>query len=73
MLYQLRQTAQIIRSVVNTKALQLEQTQAQYIYIDDPRFKGKRRKCPSGQFCGFFMLYLVHIFIYMRIGDKKKL
>ncbi|XP_011066797.1 PREDICTED: protein SERAC1 isoform X2 [Acromyrmex echinatior] len=38
-LYQLRQVSQIIRSAVNTSVLNLEQTRAQYIYIDDPRFK----------------------------------
>ena len=39
-LYQLRQVSQIIQSAVNTSVLNLEQTRAQYIYIDDPRFKG---------------------------------
>lgn len=29
-----------MRSAVNTSVLNLEQTRAQYIYIDDPRFKG---------------------------------
>ncbi|XP_025993627.2 protein SERAC1 isoform X3 [Solenopsis invicta] len=38
-LYQLRQISQIIRSAVNTSVLNLEQARAQYIYIDDPRFK----------------------------------
>ncbi|XP_015598964.1 protein SERAC1 isoform X2 [Cephus cinctus] len=38
-LYQLRQTSQILRSSVTTNVLDLEQSQAQYIYIDDPRFK----------------------------------
>ncbi|XP_012055483.1 PREDICTED: protein SERAC1 [Atta cephalotes] len=38
-LYQLRQVSQIIRSAINTSILNLEQTRAQYIYIDDPRFK----------------------------------
>lgn len=38
-LYQLRQISRIARSAVNTDVLNLEQTQAQYIYIDDPRFK----------------------------------
>ncbi|XP_050458776.1 protein SERAC1 [Cataglyphis hispanica] len=38
-LYQLRQISQIVRSAVNTNVLNLEQTHAQYIYIDDPRFK----------------------------------
>ncbi|XP_011352205.1 protein SERAC1 isoform X2 [Ooceraea biroi] len=38
-LYQLRQISRIVRSTVNTDVLNLEQTQAQYIYIDDPRFK----------------------------------
>lgn len=40
-LYQLRQISQIFRSAVNTSVLNLEQARAQYIYIDDPRFKGK--------------------------------
>ncbi|KYM95025.1 Protein SERAC1 [Cyphomyrmex costatus] len=38
-LYQLRQISQTIRSTVNTSVLNLEQARAQYIYIDDPRFK----------------------------------
>ncbi|KAG7189606.1 hypothetical protein KM043_017290 [Ampulex compressa] len=38
-LYQLRSTSQILRSVVPTNILDLEQAHAQYIYIDDPRFK----------------------------------
>lgn len=38
-LYQLRQISQIVRSTVNINVLNLEQTHAQYIYIDDPRFK----------------------------------
>ncbi|KMQ95175.1 protein serac1 [Lasius niger] len=38
-LYQLRQVSQIVRSTVNINVLNLEQTHAQYIYIDDPRFK----------------------------------
>jgi len=41
-LYQLRQISRIVRSAVNTSVLNLEQTRAQYIYIDDPRFKGNR-------------------------------
>jgi len=39
-LYQLRQISRIVRSAVNTSVLNLEQARAQYIYIDDPRFKG---------------------------------
>ncbi|GAB1865692.1 Protein SERAC1 [Camponotus japonicus] len=38
-LYQVRQVSQIVRSTVNINVLNLEQTHAQYIYIDDPRFK----------------------------------
>ncbi|KAH0952241.1 hypothetical protein HN011_003545 [Eciton burchellii] len=38
-LYQLHQISRIVRSTVNTDVLNLEQTQAQYIYIDDPHFK----------------------------------
>lgn len=40
-LYQLRQISQIFRSAFNTSVLNLEQARAQYIYIDDPRFKGE--------------------------------
>lgn len=39
-LYQLRQASQILRSTVPTNVLNLEQMHAQYIYIDDPRYKG---------------------------------
>ncbi|XP_011861232.1 PREDICTED: protein SERAC1-like [Vollenhovia emeryi] len=38
-LYQLRQISQIVRSAFNTSVLNLEQTRAQYIYVDDPQFK----------------------------------
>ena len=38
-LYQLRQASQILRSTVPTNVLNLEQMHAQYIYIDDPRYK----------------------------------
>ncbi|XP_076248337.1 protein SERAC1 [Calliopsis andreniformis] len=38
-LYQLRQASQILRSTVATNVLSLEQSHAQYIYVDDPRFK----------------------------------
>ncbi|XP_076619639.1 protein SERAC1 [Colletes latitarsis] len=38
-LYQLRQTSQVLRSSVPTNVLNLEQSRAQYIYIDNPRFK----------------------------------
>ncbi|KZC14051.1 PREDICTED: protein SERAC1-like [Dufourea novaeangliae] len=38
-LCQLRQMSQILRSTVPTNALNLEQAHAQYIYIDDPRYK----------------------------------
>ncbi|XP_046486906.1 protein SERAC1 isoform X1 [Neodiprion pinetum] len=37
--YQLRQTSQILSSVVPTKVLDLEHTQAEYIYVDDPRLQ----------------------------------
>ncbi|XP_031826616.1 protein SERAC1 isoform X2 [Nomia melanderi] len=39
LMYQLRQMSQILGSTVPTNVLNLEQTRAQYIYIDDPRFK----------------------------------
>ncbi|XP_076659102.1 protein SERAC1 isoform X4 [Halictus rubicundus] len=38
-MYQLRQVSQILRSTVPVNVLNLEQTHAQYIYIDDPRYK----------------------------------
>ncbi|CAK9797149.1 Protein SERAC1 [Anthophora quadrimaculata] len=38
-LYQLRQVSQILQSSVPTNVLNLEQPRAQYIYVDDPRFK----------------------------------
>ncbi|XP_078052257.1 protein SERAC1 isoform X3 [Augochlora pura] len=38
-MYQLRQVSQILRSTVPANVLNLEQTHAQYIYIDDPRYK----------------------------------
>lgn len=39
-MYQLRQVSQILQSSVPTNILSLEQPHTQYIYVDDPRFKG---------------------------------
>ncbi|KAK0085773.1 hypothetical protein PV326_005798 [Microctonus aethiopoides] len=36
--YQLREISRILRSTLATNVLNLEQTQAQYIYLDDPQF-----------------------------------
>ena len=36
----MKQTSKILGSAVATNVLNLEQVQAQYIYIDDPRYKG---------------------------------
>ncbi|KAL0099697.1 hypothetical protein PUN28_019834 [Cardiocondyla obscurior] len=46
-LYQLRQISQIFRSTVNTNILNLEQTRAQYIYIDDPQFQYEDLREPT--------------------------
>lgn len=37
--YQARQISRTVRSAVDTNVLNLEQARAQYIYINDPRFK----------------------------------
>lgn len=34
----------LINSVVPTNVLELEHAQAQYIYIDDPRYNGNSKK-----------------------------
>ncbi|XP_034940512.1 protein SERAC1-like [Chelonus insularis] len=44
-IYQVRETSQKFQSVVATNALKLEQTQAQYIYLDDPLFKDDFNSC----------------------------
>ncbi|XP_015109817.1 protein SERAC1 [Diachasma alloeum] len=38
-MYQLREISEMLRSTVATNVLTLEQKQAQYIYLDDPKFK----------------------------------
>ncbi|XP_017887632.1 protein SERAC1-like isoform X3 [Ceratina calcarata] len=38
-LYQLREVSKILQYSVPTNILNIEQTQTQYIYVDDPRFK----------------------------------
>ncbi|KAJ8680523.1 hypothetical protein QAD02_016310 [Eretmocerus hayati] len=38
-LYQLRQTKLLVNSVIPPRVLELENVRAQYIYIDDPRYK----------------------------------
>lgn len=41
LLYQIRKTSILINSVISTNVLNLENAQAQYIYVDDPKFDGK--------------------------------
>lgn len=44
LIYQARETSQILRSLLSTNVLDLEKTQAQYIYLDDPRFKCNKKQ-----------------------------
>ncbi|KAL7303931.1 hypothetical protein TKK_0004049 [Trichogramma kaykai] len=39
LLYQIKKSTSLFRSILPTKILNLENTQAHYIYIDDPRFQ----------------------------------
>ncbi|XP_034181766.2 protein SERAC1 [Osmia lignaria lignaria] len=48
-LYQLRQITQILQSTLPTNVLNLEHAHAQYIYVDDPRFKDILNKTESLQ------------------------